>query len=378
MEVYDLIIVGVGPAGLAASIYASRYKLSNLVIGKELGGELALAHKIENYPGYISISGLELCGKFKEQAEALGAKVLLKEVGKISILSNTLRSTDSKFFSSETRSKKPQSFHQVKGETLSTKKKNLEQSPRMFEINISGEEKYRSRALIVATGSERRRLNIPGEKEYMGKGVSYCYTCDAPFFKDKIVALVGGADSAVSGAVHAAEYAKKVYIIYRKDQLRAEPAWIEEWKKIEQSGKGTVIYGTNIIEILGDGSRVIGVKLDKGNPGATAEDARLKHRHKGDKGDNVLKIDGVFIEIGGVPGTTLVQSLGVKLDETGHAVVGEGMETNISGLFCAGDMTDKSKIMKQAITAEAQGAIAASSAYKFIKKESAPRILGTG
>ena len=326
MNIFDVIIIGAGPAGLTASIYASRYKLSNLVIGKQLGGELALAHKIENYPGFISISGLELCSKFKEQVERLGARVLLKEVGKI---------------------------EKVKSEKLKVKSHSSK-----FKVYLSKDEVYEAKALIVATGSERRRLNIPGEKEYMGKGVSYCTTCDAGFFKDKVVALIGGSDSAVSGAIQTAEYAKKVYIIYRKDQLRAEPVWIDKWKEIETAGKGATIYGTNITEILGD-KLVTGIRLDRVY-----------------QGNQVLNVDGVFIEIGGVPGTTLVQSLGVKLDETGHAVVAEEMETNIPGLFCAGDMTDKSKIMKQAITAEAQGAIAAGSAYKFIKKEQAPRILG--
>lgn len=320
-QIYDLIIIGAGPAGLAASIYASRYKLANLVIGKVLGGELSLAHKIENYPGFKTISGLELAEKWKEQAENLGAKVVLKEAGKIEI------EVGSKDFS--------------------------------VKVYINENEIYEAKTLIVATGSERRKLNIPGENEYLGKGVSYCHTCDAPFFREKTVVIVGGSDSAVSGAVHTAEYAKKVYIIYRKDQLRAEPMWVEEWKKLEKLGKGETIYNTNIIQILGINLKsadiVGGVRLDRQY-----------------KGSDILKADGVFIEIGGVPGTALIQPLGVKLDETGHVVVNEEMETNIPGLFCAGDMTIKSAKFKQATLAIAQGALAAASAYKFIKKETAP------
>ena len=333
--IYDLIIIGAGPAGLTASIYASRYKLNNLVIGKQLGGELALASKVENYPGFISIPGLELCQKTAEQVEKLGAKILYKEVGRIE------KSGD--------------------GEAK-------------FKIDINKEEVYEARALIVATGSERRRLNIPGEKEYTGKGISYCTTCDAPFYRDRIVALIGGADSAVSGAIHTAEYAKKVYIIYRKDRLRAEPIWLEEWKKIEDSGKGEVIYNTNITRILGskefaknsgqnpkpeEGDKVIAVELDKAHDGK-----------------NILEVDGVFIEIGGVPGTSLVQSLGLELTESGHVKVSENLETSLVGLYCAGDMTNKSAVMQQAITAMAQGAIAAASVYKFLKGQQAPRILG--
>jgi len=317
MEVYDLIIVGSGPAGLTASIYASRYKLSNLVIGKQLGGELGLAHKIENYPGFSSVSGLELAEKWKRQVERLGSKVLIKEVGKI------------------------------------------EKQDAGFKVQVSENEVYQSKALIIATGSERRRLNISGEKEYMGKGVSYCHTCDGPFFKDKIVAIIGGSDSAVSGAVHTAEYAKKVYIVYRKDNLRAEPAWLEEWKKIEASGKGETIYNANVVEILGDGNRVTGVKLDK------------PYQNK-----DSLITDGVFIEIGSVPGTALVQSLGVSLAENGHVIVNEEMGTNIPGLFCCGDMVDKSAKFKQAIWAMAQGARASASVFKYLKKETAPQIKG--
>jgi len=321
-KIYDLIIIGLGPAGLAASIYASRYKLENLVIGKQLGGELGLAHKIENYPGFISISGLELAEKWQAQAESLGAKVLLKEVGKIEVVNNG-------------------------------------QPEKIFLVRVGQEEEYQAKALIVATGSERRRLNIPGEKEYLGRGLSYCHVCDTPFFKDKKVALIGGADSAVSGAVHTAEYASQVFIIYRRDRLRAEPAWLEEWKKIEEKGKGKAIFKTNVKEILGDGVKVTGLKLDK--PW---------------QGKDVLPVDGVFVEIGSVPGTSLVESLGIKVDQTGHVVVNQLMETNIAGLFCAGDMVDKSAQFKQATWAIAQGARAAASAFKYLKKQQAPPIRG--
>lgn len=318
METYDVITIGTGPAGLTASIYASRYKLKNLIIGKTLGGELSLASKIENIPGFLSISGIEWGEKVKEQVEKLGANIIFKQVDKI-----------------------------------------LKEEDKFVIVSDDIKERFIGKTLIVATGSERRRLKIPGEKEYQGKGVSFCTTCDATFFRDKTVALIGGSDSAVSGAVHTAEYAKKVYIIYRKDKLRAEPIWIEEWKRIEGVGKGETIYNTNITEIVGDGNRVTGVKLD--SPYNNQE---------------VLAADGVFIEIGGVPGTGLVKPLGVKLDQMGFVVVNEAMETGIPGLFCGGDIVDKSKVMQQAITAMAQGAIAAASCYKFLKKEKAPQIVG--
>jgi len=325
---YDVIIIGAGPAGLTASIYASRYKLSNIVIGKTLGGELSLAHKIENYPGFIAVSGLELADKWKKQAEELGAKVLLKEAIKI---------------------------EKIPPEKLPGQEEAKEGK---FKVLVGENEAFYSKTLIVATGSERRRLNIPGEEKYLGRGVSYCTTCDAPFFKGKTVALVGGSDSAVSGAVHTAEFAQKVYLIYRRDKLRAEPMWQEEWQKIVNKGKGETIYNTNITEILGD-TVVKKLKLDTPY-----------------KGLSLLEVDGVFIEIGGVPGTALIQPLGVELDDTGHLKVNNKLETNIKGLFAAGDMTSLSIGFKQAIWAMAQGAKAANSAYQFIKKQTAPPIRG--
>lgn len=317
MAKHDLIIIGSGPAGLTASIYASRYQLKNLVIGEVLAGELSKALRIENMPGFVSISGLEWGEKVKEQVEKLGAKVIFSRVGRI------------------------------------------ERKEKEFKVYTEGGEEYQAKTLIVATGSERRKLGIPGEKEYLGKGVSYCTACDAPFFREKTVVLVGGSDAAVSGAVHTAEYAKKVYIIYRRDKLRAEPIWGEEWEKIEKKERGEAIYNTNIVEILGDGNKVTGVKLD--NPHL---------------GKEVLDLDGVFIEIGGVPETSLIKPLGVNLTQNGYVQVSETMETNLSGLFAAGDITDQSIVLVQAITAMAQGAIAAASVYKYLKGEKAPQILG--
>lgn len=319
MKKYDLIIVGLGPAGLTASIYASRYKLKNLLVGKQLAGELGLAHKIENIPGFKAISGLEWGKKTLEQAKNLGAESLVAEVGRV-------KKTD-----------------------------------QGFKLFLSGDDKadYLAQSLIVATGSERRRLGVPGEKAYVGKGVSYCTTCDAPFFKDKVVVIVGGSDAAVSGAVHTAEFARKVYVVYRGDQLRAEPAWLEEYKKMEAKGKTETIYNTNVKEIKGNGSKVTHLTFD--NPY---------------KGTTKFACDGVFIEIGGVPGTSLLQPLGVEIGEDGLVKEKKDMSTNIEGLFVAGDITQHSEILKQAITAMAQGALAAASVYKYLKKETAPKILG--
>lgn len=311
---YDLIIIGSGPAGLTASIYASRYRLSNLVIGKLLGGEITLASSVENFPGFIAIPGVELAQKMGEQVKRLGAEIKSETAGRMEKLDGG------------------------------------------FKVITEEGGSYGGKTVIVATGSERRKLGIPGEAEYTGKGVSYCTTCDAPFFREKTVALIGGSDAAVSGAVHAAEFAKKVYVIYRGEELRAEPIWTEQALK---NPKIEAVYNTNLKEIKGNEGKVASVVLD--NPY---------------QGKEELPVDGVFIEIGGVPGTSLLASLDVELDEAGYVKVKPDMETNIKGLFAAGDFTTASAALQQMITACAQGATAAASTYKLLKKENAPRILG--
>ncbi|MFH0864345.1 MAG: FAD-dependent oxidoreductase [Candidatus Gottesmanbacteria bacterium] len=313
---FDLIIIGSGPAGLTASIYASRYKLANLIVGKSMGGTITYASEVENYPGINSITGVELGKKMINHAKSLGAEIISDNVDKIETI------------------KENQGFR------------------------IFGESKkiWEGKALILATGTERRKLNVPGEQKYLGKGISYCPTCDAPFFKGKTVVLVGGSDAACSGAVHLAEYVNKVYLIYRGEALRAEPSWLED---VKTHPKIEIIYHTNVAEVLGDETMVTGVKLD-----------RLF------KNQNIIPVAGVFVEIGGTPGNFLAELLGAQLDDNGYVIVNEDMSTNISGFFAAGDLTNKSKILVQVITACAQGAIAAASVYKYIKGQKPAQIQG--
>lgn len=353
----DLVIVGLGPAGLTASIYASRYKLKNLVIGETLAGELSKAHKIENLPGFDIISGIEWGEKTKGQVEKLGAEVVIERVGRIEI-----------------SNKRPATQKAQKDSIKGTK---------FFVVTTESGKKYQARTLIVAMGSERRKLGIPGEKEYLGKGISYCTTCDAPFFRGKTVALIGGSDSAVSGAVHTAEFAKKVYIIYRRDKLRAEPIWVEEWEKAEKNGKGVTIYKTNIVKILGyKDIKILREKQQLNNrtieqsSGESLDKVAAVELDQPYKNSKYLSVDGVFIEIGGVPASSLLKPLGVEMTETDYVKVSEAMETNLAGLYAAGDITDRSAVLVQAITAMAQGAMAAASVYKFLKGEKAPKILG--
>ncbi|HUV72337.1 MAG TPA: FAD-dependent oxidoreductase [Clostridia bacterium] len=303
---YDTIIIGSGLAGLTASIYASRYRLSNVILGKLLGGTITLAHKVENFPGFAGISGIELAQKVIKQAKALGAEILPEQVSRVEISGNS------------------------------------------FLVLTESEKKFQAKTLIATTGTERRKLGVAGEKEYLGKGVSYCTQCDAAFFKGKTVGLVGGSDAAVAGALHTADFAQRVYIIYRREKLRAEPLLV---KKALAHPKIEVVYNSNVTEILGDGNKVTGVGLDQAY-----------------KNSEELAVDGLFIEIGGVPVTNYLVPLKVELDEDGYVKVNPQMETNVAGVFAAGDLTTQSRILQQAITAAAQGAMAASSAFRYLKK----------
>ena len=287
---YDVIIIGGGPAGVAAAIYSQRYKLKTLLITKNTGGMVLDSHLIENYPGFTKISGVELSKKFEEQIKHLNIEKIEAEI--IDIDNNL---------------------------TLTDKNNN----------------KYETKNIILALGTEKRKLNVQGEEKFLGKGVSYCYTCDAPFFKDKTVAIVGGSDSAAKAALLLADYAKKVYIIYRKENLRCEPHYLEKIKnkniEILNNTEIKEIKGTNFVESV------------------TLTNSKLK-------------LDGVFIEIGTIPATNLAKKLNIELDENNYIKVNNKQETNIKGVYAAGDITNQ--LLKQIITAAAQGAIAANSIFQ--------------
>ena len=299
--VYDLIIVGGGPAGLTAAIYSARNKIKTLVLAKDKG-VLSYATNIENYPGFRSISGIELVEKFKEQAKEFGAEINETEVLRISKI-------DSKF-EVETR-----------------------------------EQAYEGKAIILALGTEKARLNIEGEDKFVGKGISYCAICDAPFFKNKIVAVVGGSNSAATSALELAQHAKKVYIIYRKERMRCEEILS---KKLDE--KGVEIIPNSIVKKV-EGDKVLKrVVINRGGK------------------EERLELDGLFIEIGYVPSSAIAKNLGVKLDNN-FIKVNNKMETNIEGVFAAGDITTGSGGLRQIVTACAEGAIAATSAFKYLKSK---------
>ena len=216
-NIYDVAIVGAGPAGLSASIYASRYKLKNIVFGKQIGGTIADAHKVCNYPGVEDIPGLELGSRMYEQAKKNGAETSLESVVSI------------------------------------------EKEGDLFKLTADSKKEITAKTIILATGTKRNKLRVPGEEKYLGSGVSYCCTCDAMFYKDKVVGVVGGSSAAIMAATMLADIAKQVYIIYRGTALRGEPAWIDDVKSKKNI---EIILTTVVTAIEGDG-KVERVKLNK-------------------------------------------------------------------------------------------------------------------
>lgn len=301
---YDLIIIGSGAAGLAAAVYAGRYKLKTLVVGKEFGGETSTASTIWNYPGILAIDGYDLMAKMREQAEKLGAQVVDEEVVKV------------------------------------------EKQRHCISVLSSSGQEYQSLTLMLALGTERRKLGLPNEKQLTGKGVHYCITCDGPLYAGKTIAIVGGGDASVKGTNLAAVYAKKVYLITREKELRAEPINLEQMQNLGE--KVEVIYDSSVKEIIPKPEGPTLEKLVLNTAGKTQE----------------LVIDGLFVEIGALPNVELAKSLGVELDEKGYIKVDNFMQTNIDGVFAAGDTTNHFGSFKQDITAAAMGAVAATSAFK--------------
>ncbi|HDI10483.1 MAG TPA: FAD-binding protein [Euryarchaeota archaeon] len=307
---YEVLIIGSGAAGLSAAIYSARYNLSTIVLGKDFG-LASEAPIVENYPGIREIQGLKLIQEMQEQAKSLGAELILgEEVTRIK--------REKKYWLAETHS-----------------------------------EKYLGKAVIIATGSRKRKLGIKGEEEFVGRGVSYCAICDAPFYRGKVVSVVGGGNSALTSAILLSEFAEKVYLIHRRTEFRAEPILVDRLMNLKKEGRVEMklgyipreIVGTDVVEYL--------------------------HLKKVDEEgvEEKLKTEGIFVEIGEVPNSELARNLGLKLDEEGYILVKEDMSTNLEGVFAAGDVTTGSNKLKQIITACAEGAIAATSAYRYITRK---------
>jgi thioredoxin reductase (NADPH) len=302
-NMYDLIIIGAGPAGLGASIYASRYKLNHVVIGSEIGGQVTEAWEIENYAGIESISGKDLMEKFITQTKDLGGVIIEDSVVKI------------------------------------------EQGEANFKVSTVQGKEYETKSIILALGMKARKMNIPGEDKFLGKGISYCATCDAMFFRGKDVAVIGGGDAAATAAIHLSEFANSVQLLYKEGTKTCEPAWDERMKK---TGKIACGIFTSVTSVVGN-EKVEG----------------LEYEFNGEKKE--LPVQGVFIEIGSIPGVVVAQNLGVKTDEQGYITVDQTQVTNVENVYAAGDATTGSNKFRQIITAVAEGAVAAGSVYKKIK-----------
>lgn len=299
---YDLIIIGGGVAAFAAAIYAGRFQLKTLVIGEKVGGTLLLTDDIANYPGFKKITGLDLFRKIKDHALDYDIEI------------------------------------------LETRAESIEKQPAGFEVSTK-DKKLKAKTVIIATGTHLRKLNVPGEAEYANKGVHYCALCDGALYKNKLIAVVGGSDSAATEALLLTEYARKVFIIYRKETIRAEPITAQ---RVEQNEKIEIINNTNVTEIKGD-QFLNAVILDKPY-----------------KGSNELKLDALFIQVGQIPLSDLAASAGAEINEKKEIIINRDSETNIPGLFACGDVVDSK--FKQAITGVAQAVTAANSAYEYTAK----------
>ena len=306
MKAWDVIIVGAGPAGLAAGIYAGRSQLKTVILDQMMpGGQLLITEQIENYPGFHDgITGFELSEKLRVHAEKFGAVI---ENGQ------------------------PVSSVDLDGE--------------LFVVRTEGGE-IKGKTLIWAAGSIAKKLNVPGEAEFIGRGVSYCAVCDGAFFKDRVVAVIGGGDSALEEALYLTKFASKVYLIHRRDRFRAVKIIQDRVKRNEKIepvlNKVVVsINGTQFVESL---------TLKDTMTGETTE----------------LPVDGVFIFIGNEPNVAPVVHL-VETTEQGFIITDEEMRTKTPGLFAAGDVRHKS--LKQVVTAAADGAVAAMSATKYLEEK---------
>ena len=304
-NVQDMIIIGSGPAGLAAALYASRANLKPLVFtGMLLGGQVAQTHIVENYPGFPEgIGGLELVEAFKQQAERFGTKIEFDQV------------TDIDF------------------------------SERPYKVTTYSGEHY-TKTLVLTTGANPRKLEIPGEEEFTGRGVSYCGTCDGHFFTGKDVLVVGGGDSAMEEGLFLTRYATSVTVVHRRDELRAGKLLQERANK---NSKVEFIWDTVITDITGNG---------------VVEKVTLKNRKTGEETEK--ETEGVFIFIGHIPNTDLYQGI-LEMDDQGYLVVDKYMQTNLPGVYAAGEVADSH--FRQVITSAGMGAAAAMQAIHYLEAQ---------
>lgn len=294
---YDVIIIGGGIAGMTAAIYTVRRELKTLLIAADIGGQMAKNLDIENWPGEIHINGASLSLNIQKQAQNFGTEFKFEFVNKIQSNKN------------------------------------------IFEIKTS-KSTYKTKTIILAFGKTPRKLEIPGEEDLIGRGISYCVTCDGPFFRNKNVAVVGGGSSAVDAALMMSKISKKVYLIHRRDQFRAEEHLLN---KVKKAANVEIMLNTTLSEAIGK-DKLTGINLNNGKK---------------------IELDGLFIEIGYIVDNTLVKNL-VNVDQKNQIVVDQNQMTSKPGIFAAGDLTNTP--FQQLVIAAGEGATAALSAYNYIQK----------
>lgn len=297
---YDIIIVGAGPAGLTAAIYARRAQKSVLVLeAKSYGGQIINTLDIENYPVEEHISGFDFATKLYKQTKVLGTEIVFEKVVDINDLGNTK-------------------------EVITTKNK------------------YSCKAVIIATGSENRKLGLSNEDELVGKGISYCATCDGAFYKGKTVAVVGGGNTALEDALYLSDIASKIYLIHRRDEFRAEETTVEQLKKKDNV---EFIYNSTVTK-LNASERLESIEV-------TNKDGSVK----------TIEVNGLFVAVGRIPENQNFAKL-IELDNAGYVKAGEDCKTTCKGIFTAGD--NRIKEVRQLVTATGDGAVAATNAVKYI------------
>ena len=301
-EIYDVAIIGTGLTGLSGAMYSGRFNLKTIVFGELLGGTITSTDLVENYPGFKSINSFDMVEKFREHALDYDVKIKNEKVNSV------------------------------------VKKDNL------FQLTTSSGT-FLSKTIILATGSKVKKLNAPGEDKFANKGIGYCALCDGAFHKDKIIAVVGGGDSAAVDALLLTRFAKKVYVFVRKDKMRAEPS---NQEKLNNNDKIEIVYNTNVVEFLGN-EKLEKLKLD--NPY---------------NGNDEFEVGACFIAIGHQVNNEIAKSLGVDINEKGEIKIDRNAKTNVPGVYAAGDCIDGE--FKQVITGAAEAVLASHSAYKYITK----------
>ena len=303
-QIYDVLIIGSGPAGMTAAIYGKRAGLSVAVLeGNYInGGQILNTYEVDNYPGLPGISGLDLADKFKEHAASHGAEFLRGKAESVSLEGN-------------------------------------------IKVVHTRKEDFRCRTLVIASGAVHRKLGVPGEETLNGMGVSYCATCDGAFFRDKTVAVVGGGDVAVEDAIFLARGCRKVYVIHRRDQLRAAKTLQDSLFATE----GVEMYWNGVVTRIDGENKVQRITVENTKTGESQE----------------LEVDGVFIAVGITPDTGFVKDF-VELDSQGYIIAGEDGKTGVPGVFAAGDV--RTKQLRQVITAAADGANCITSAEEYLRE----------